>query len=83
MSATSVYADPALDQDDRRPELRATGQSKTLVADIEKYAMDTKRTSTRCSGGIGSSRTSTPCAAGRIGSNHYTNQDLETVWLGK
>jgi hypothetical protein len=19
----------------------------------------------------------------RIGSNHYTNQDLETVWLGK
>src|SRR5881409_730522 len=56
---------------------------KQLVADIEKYAMDTKAYQYPVLWWYRIIPYLNTVRGWRIGSNHYTNQDLETVWLAK
>lgn len=56
---------------------------KQLVADIEKYAMDTKAYQYPVLWWYRIIPYLNNVRGWRIGSNHYTNQDLETVWLAK
>src|SRR5207248_1751181 len=54
---------------------------KTLVAGIEKYAMDTKAYQYPVLWWYRIIPYLNVVRGWRIGSNHYTNQDLATVWL--
>ena len=56
---------------------------KTLVAGIEKYAMDTKAYQYPVLWWYRIIPYLNVVRGWRIGSNHYTNQDLETVWLAQ
>jgi len=56
---------------------------KTLVADIEKYAMDTKAYQYPVLWWYRIIPYLKTVQGWKIGSNHYTNQDLTTVWLKK
>jgi peptide/nickel transport system substrate-binding protein len=80
----AYYDDPALDKmiDGQSRETDPT-KRKALVADIEKYAMDTKAYQYPVLWWFRIIPYLNTVRGWRIGSNHYTNQDLETVWLGK
>ena len=80
----AYYDDAALDKMiDGQSRETDPAKRKTLVADIEKYAMDTKAYQYPVLWWYRIIPYLNTVRGWRIGSNHYTNQDLETVWLGK
>jgi peptide/nickel transport system substrate-binding protein len=80
----AYYDDPALDKlIDGQSRETDPAKRKTLVADIEKYAMDTKAYQYPVLWWYRIIPYLNTVRGWRIGSNHYTNQDLQTVWLGK
>ena len=80
----AYYDDAALDRMiDGQSRETDPAKRKALVADIEKYAMDTKAYQYPVLWWYRIIPYLNTVRGWRIGSNHYTNQDLETVWLGK
>ena len=80
----AYYDDAALDKMiDGQSRETDPAKRKALVADIEKYAMDTKAYQYPVLWWYRIIPYLNTVRGWRIGSNHYTNQDLETVWLGK
>ena len=80
----AYYDDSALDKMiDGQSRETDPAKRKALVADIEKYAMDTKAYQYPVLWWYRIIPYLNTVRGWRIGSNHYTNQDLETVWLGK
>ena len=80
----AYYDDPALDRMiDGQSRETDTAKRKALVADIEKYAMDTKAYQYPVLWWYRIIPYLNTVRGWRIGSNHYTNQDLETVWLAQ
>jgi len=80
----SFYDDATLDKMiDGQSRETDPAKRKALVADIEKYAMDTKAYQYPVLWWYRIIPYLNTVRGWRIGSNHYTNQDLETVWLGK
>jgi peptide/nickel transport system substrate-binding protein len=80
----AYYDDSALDKMiDGQSRETDPAKRKTLVADIEKYAMDTKAYQYPVLWWYRIIPYLNTVRGWRIGSNHYTNQDLETVWLAQ
>ena len=80
----AFYDDATLDKMiDGQSRETDPAKRKALVADIEKYAMDTKAYQYPVLWWYRIIPYLNTVRGWRIGSNHYTNQDLETVWLGK
>jgi peptide/nickel transport system substrate-binding protein len=80
----AYYDDTDLDKKiDAQSRETDPAKRKTLVADVEKYAMDTKAYQYPVLWWYRIVPYLNTVRGWRIGSNHYTNQDLQTVWLAK
>ncbi len=80
----AFYDDEALDKMiDAQSRETDPAKRKQLVADIERYAMDTKAYQYPVLWWYRIIPYLSVVRGWKIGSNHYTNQDLTTVWLAK